>query len=519
MTIVPSHGLRAIVVGSGVAGLTTALSLGDCLVLTKTDLGEGSSTWAQGGIAAAVGSNDDPAAHAADTIAVAGGLAETTIVDLVTRGGPERVDWLRQLGARFDVDSAGALRLGREAGHRTDRIVHANGDATGAELMRTLRTAVRRRSDITVLEHTTVVDLLRTDDRVVGVYAIEPAGDRRTFTASAVVLATGGIGRVYSHTTNPVEVTGDGLAMALRAGAKIADPEFVQFHPTGLRADLDPMPLLTEALRGAGAVLVDDAGQRYMIGEHPDAELAPRDVVARATWRALADGRGTYLDATHLGDEFPNRFPTVYAAALRAGIDPRREPMPVSPTAHYHMGGVAVDADGVSSIPGLYAVGEASVSGLHGANRLASNSLLEGLVLGVAVAVAAAAEPALGDVRRAAVPEGALTCHRSDDREAVNQLRDVMWRKVGVIRDERGLSDALEAIERLRPRLETGVTGRNLADVAETVAAAAVVRRESRGGHHRLDYPDTDPSWAYHTIFERPPAPMARIILDARGAA
>ena len=509
----------AIVVGSGVAGLTTALSLGDCLVITKTELGEGSSTWAQGGIAVALGDGDDPADHAADTIAVAGGLADHAVVDLVTRGGPERVDWLRQLGARFDMAADGTFRLGREAGHGVNRIVHANGDATGAELMRTLRSAVLSRVDITVLEHMTVVDVLRTDDRVVGVYAIGPDGGRTTFVAPAVVLATGGIGRVYSHTTNPVEVTGDGLAMALRSGAEIADPEFVQFHPTGLRANLDPMPLLTEALRGAGSTLIDDRGERYMVGEHDAAELAPRDVVARATWRSLDAGRGAYLNATHLGDEFPNRFPTVYASALRAGIDPRREPLPVSPTTHYHMGGVSVARSGASSVSGLYTVGEASVSGLHGANRLASNSLLEGLVFGVEVAVAVAAEPSLSAGRVAWLPKGALVTSRSDDRAAIAELRDVMWHNVGVMRTEEGLSEAIERIEALQPRLATGVTGRNMADVALTVATAALMRRESRGGHHRVDYPDQDSAWAHHTIIDREPVDMTQVILDARGAA
>jgi L-aspartate oxidase len=511
---------RAIVVGSGIAGLTTALTLGDCIVVTKTGLGEGSSRWAQGGIAAAIGSADDPVFHAADTVAVAAGLADPDVARTVTEAGPDRIEWLIQLGARFDSTEDGTLVLGREAGHDKNRIVHANGDATGAEVMRTLRTAVRNRADITVMEHTWVVDLVRSGGHVVGVYVVESDGERRILAAPAVVLATGGIGRLYAATTNPAEVTGDGLAMAIRSGARVADPEFVQFHPTALRSALDPMPLLTEALRGAGATLVDGTGRRFMPDEHPDAELAPRDVVARATWSMLEAGHGVYLDATHLGDRFPDRFPTVYASATEAGLDPRREPMPVSPAAHYHMGGVDVDEHGRASLAGLYACGEVAATGLHGANRLASNSLLEGLVFGVRVA-----EAIRDDSRRVEerlpieVPESALCVTTEFDDGAVADLRSVMWDGVGLMRSGTSLRTARSHLDDLAPRLMGSVLGRNLLDVARVVTDAAMQRTESRGGHHRVDHPEPAAGAAEHTIVTLEPAPTIPHIGVFRGAA
>ncbi len=511
---------RAVIVGSGITGLTTALTLGDCVVITKTELGEGSSTWAQGGIAAALGSEDDPALHAADTLAVSGGLADAAVAALVTGAAADRIEWLLGLGARFDREADGSLTLGREAGHGRHRIVHANGDATGAEVMRTLRLAVRRRPDIRVLEHTWAVDLVRHGDRVVGVYTLAEDGSAGTLLAPSVVVATGGIGRVYARTTNPAEVTGDGMAMAIRAGARLADPEFVQFHPTALDSSLDPMPLITEALRGAGAVLRDDTGHRFMVDEHADAELAPRDVVARANWRRLHAGRQVYLDATRLGADLPARFPTVFAAAVEAGVDPRSEWMPVSPAAHYHMGGIAVDEAGRTSLPGLYAAGEASVTGLHGANRLASNSLLEGLVFGVEVAGAIAEDPfRLHPTSEIEVPASALLVGPVDDEAAVSALRSIMWDEVGVMRTESGLRNAMSALGTLGSRAATGLVGRNLAAVATCVAAAALERQESRGGHHRLDYPEALPNWRRHTVVSPPPERRLRLSAAMRGAA
>ena len=507
---------RAVIVGSGIAGLSTALALGDCVVVTKTALGEGSSRWAQGGVAAAIAADDDPHLHAVDTLAVSSGLADPVVAELVTGAAPERLAWLIDNGARFDRDAGGELMLGREAGHSRHRIVHANGDATGAELMRTLRSAVLARPDVEVREETHAVDLLRSGGIVVGVSVRTAAGEDEPILAPAVVLATGGIGGLYAHTTNPSEVTGDGLAMAIRAGARIADPEFVQFHPTAMRSTLDPMPLLTEALRGAGAVLVDAGGERFMVGEHPDAELAPRDVVARAIWRRLDAGDDPRLDATDLGDSFPERFPTVHRYAVRAGLDPTVSPIPVSPAAHYHMGGVAADGAGRSSLPGLYAVGEVSVTGLHGANRLASNSLLEGLVFGVRVADAIRLDipETTGDIE---VPVAGLELPVIDDAAAVAELRRVMWDHAGVMRTEDGLRRAIAGIDAVAPSVAVGVTGRNMVTVARWVARAALGRRESRGAHHRLDFPETSTAWARHTLIE--PLPERTAVLVSRAAA
>src|SRR5690606_29997999 len=408
---------RAVVVGSGIAGLSTALGLERAVVLTRGPLGSGSSRHAQGGIAAALAPDDSPAEHALDTLAVSAGLADPDVARAVAEAAAGRVGWLRTLGARFHLDAHGRLSLGREAGHRTRRVAHAGGDATGAEVMRALVAAVEARDDIEVLEGCELVDLVRHGTRVAGVLARTRDGGFAAVLAPAVVLATGGIGGLYARTTNPVEVTGEGLAVAARAGAELADLEFVQFHPTALAVDADPVPLLTEALRGEGAILMDDRGERFMLAEHPDAELAPRDVVARAIWRRRMAGREVYLDArAAVGAEFPQRFPSVWRTAQRYGLDPRIEPLPVTPAEHYFMGGIVTDLAGRTSLPGLWAVGEAAATGLHGANRLASNSLLEGMVLGAAASrsikeAALASSPSAG----LEVPAGALAASAAAD--------------------------------------------------------------------------------------------------------
>lgn len=490
-----------IVIGSGVAGLTAALGLSSCVVITKSALAEGSSRLAQGGIAAAVGDGDDAAQHAADTVAVSGGLGDPLVAKLVTASAAECIDWLQSLGAAFDHKD-GQLALGREAGHRRHRIIHANGDATGAELMRTLRVAMIARPQIDVWENTLALDLIRRGDRVTGVLVRTAEGQLFSIEGPAVILATGGIGRLYAHTTNPEEVTGDGTAMAARAGANLLDPEFVQFHPTALVSPLDPMPLLTEALRGAGAVLIDESGTRYMLDEHPDAELAPRDVVARANWRRRAAGTAVFLDATHLEDSFPACFPTVFASAMDAGIDPRVDVMPVNAAAHYHMGGIEVDENGQTSLPGLYAVGETAATRLHGANRLASNSLLEGLVFGArAAADAQRHSDFAAESPAATVPSSALNVDDADDAVAVADLRALMWAHVGVERDAAGLLSARAKLADLVPRLVRGPSARNLARVAEVVIDAALQRTESRGGHYRSDFPRADPAWRHHTDY------------------
>jgi L-aspartate oxidase len=491
-----------LVVGSGVAGLSVALGLPRAVVLTLGPLG--STGWAQGGIAAALGSDDAPSLHAEDTMTVSAGLAVREAVDALTAGGPEAIRRLVEIGARFDLDASGDLSLAQEAGHRRRRIVHADGDATGREIMRALTEATAASPAVEVLEGWWAVDLARHRGRVTGVAAETPDGDRVVLLAPAVILATGGIGRLYRHTTNPPGVTGDGLAMAARAGARLADLEFVQFHPTALLASgVDPHPLLTEALRGEGATLVDRAGRRFMTLHHPDAELAPRDIVARAIWWQRQREGAAYLDARSVED-LPERFPTVFGLTRDAGLDPRTDLLPVTPAAHYFMGGIDAGPDGRTSLPGLWAVGEVAATGVHGANRLASNSLLEGLVFGAAVAADVVRESAeVPD--EGEVPHGALELPGRDDSGAVGHVRDLMWDRVGLVRTGPGLWEARNRLLDLAGELRASIAGRVAFDVARLVASAALRRSESRGGHYRADYPDTDPFQAARNLVEPSP--------------
>jgi len=491
-----------VVVGTGVAGLTTALSMPsrDVVLITKTELGGGSTWWAQGGIAVPVSPEDSPARHAADTIAVGGGLNDPEAVGALAGHAVEGIAHLRQRGAIFDTEPDGDLILGREAGHSVRRIIHADGDATGAEVSRALVEATKVASHIRLLERVFVTDLVVDGGIVTGVTGRGPAGGRILIRSGAVVLATGGLGRVYANTTNPVEVTGDGLAMARRAGVAVADVEFMQFHPTALASGKDPMPLLTEALRGEGAVLIDDEGTRFMVDEHRDAELAPRDVVARAVWRRLMAGRKVFLDArTAVGAGFPERFPTVFKECMDEGIDPRISPIPAEPAAHYHMGGIAVDLSGRSSLPGLWSVGEASRSGVHGANRLASNSLLEGLVFGEAVAadIVHVARKAPAEV--AAKDPGPVP---DLDPSVVAQGRRLMWEKVGVVRDRTGLVAARRALAAIAEAMPPAPSEeRNMVEASAMIATSALARTESRGAHHRTDFPELDPSWDHSLVY------------------
>ncbi len=512
---------HAIVVGSGVAGLSTALGLAAMerrvLLVTKTALGGGSSQWAQGGIAAAMGPDDAPLLHARDTLAAGAGLCDPRVVDILTEEGPAAIRRLIQLGAGFDRDAEGALALGREAAHGRRRILHTRGDATGAEVVRALTAAVQAHPAITVLERTFAWDLLLADGRVTGLLALRTAdgssaGDGggacwMQLQAPQVAIATGGCGQLFAFTTNPPEVTGDGIAMAARAGAVLADMEFVQFHPTALvttevEGDApERMPLVTEALRGEGAVLIDETGRRFMTEVHELAELAPRDVVARGIWRCQTAGHRVFLDArAAIGDAFPARFPTVFAACQAAGIDPRRQPIPVSPAAHYFMGGIDVDAWGRSSLPGLWACGEAASSGAHGANRLASNSLLEALVFGARTAEDMAQAPVAeipDDLLRPALPapEPALAAAA----ELRRSVRRLMWDHAGLVRDAAGLRALLatagswESAAAALPPSRTAGELRNLVCLGQLVAACSLARRESRGAHYRADFPSTDP--------------------------
>ncbi len=371
--------------------------------------------------------------------------------------------------------------------------------------MRALRAAVVADAGIEVVENAVAVDLATADGRVAGVL-VETGGRHVLHLAPAVVLATGGIGRLYAHTTNPPGVDGSGLAMAARRGVRLADLEFVQFHPTALDAGLDPMPLLTEALRGEGALLIDDEGARFMAAAHRDAELAPRDVVARAVWERLREGRKVFLDATTaVGRDFPERFPTVFAAAAAAGLDPRLDPLPVAPAAHYFMGGVAAGPDGRTAMPGLWAVGEVAATGAHGANRLASNSLLEGLVFGELVAGSAAAVPA------AAVPDAVWLPVRPDGGEdVVGEVRALMEEYVGVVREAAGLRAAVKRLGELAGR-PLSRASRNAVEVAALVSAAALARTESRGAHFRTDFPEPDPAQARRAFVTPASVPARRV--------
>ena len=500
---------RPIVVGSGIAGLTTALSLQGSTVVTASRVGTGSSWLAQGGLAAAIGRSDSPAAHAEDTVRVGGDIVERALAETIAAEAPGRVDWLEKVGARFDTGGGGELVLGREAGHSHRRIVHAGGDATGAEIMRALRVATVVRDDIELLAETRLVDLIRSGDRIVGVLVVDRDGHATAHIAPAVVLATGGIGGIYARSTNPADVTGAGIATAARQGAQLADLEFVQFHPTAIAAIDHPAPLISEALRGEGATLVDDSGRRFMPDLHPDAELAPRDVVARAIWGHRAEGHRVFLDTRDaIGDEIADRFPTAYRVATTHGIDPVTQAIEIAPAEHFHMGGVATDADGATSLPGLWAAGEVASTGLHGANRLASNSLLEGLVMGRRVAAAIDDLDNTDSVRELTVPLDAFDRIRAGLEAQNDAVRGIAWDDVGIVRSGTGLVHALDRIAHL-----DGPTS-NAALVARLVAESALSRRESRGAHHRTDFPESVPGSAHRSFVT--PAIRDLVALDTR---
>jgi len=464
-----------IIVGGGIAGLSAALAAAPApvLLLARAPGTRGAaSALAQGGIAAAIDPGDSPQAHARDTCVAGSFHNDPAVVDLLTANAGDAVRWLQEIGVAFDRHADGSLQFCREGGHDRARIVHAGGDATGAKVMEALVAAARRAPHIERRAGVEVDGLVLRDGRVVGVHAVEADGNAVDIHGHAVVLATGGIGGLFAQTSNPADADGNGLALALAAGAQARDLEFVQFHPTALAlSGLHSLPLVTEALRGAGARLIDADGASLMDGVHPLADLAPRDIVARRVWQACRDG-GAWLDAHRIGAAFPLRFPTVFRACMAHGIDPRAQPIPVTPAAHFHMGGIAVDADGRSSLPGLYAVGEVACNGVHGANRLASNSLLEGVVFGQRLGRRLRALPESG------YENGRFTLVRrkpSLDEVHLVQLRELMMQAMGPLRSGDALQAALQ---------ECATLDGWQARLAQVMVAAALRRTTSLGAHH-----------------------------------
>ncbi|GAB3790077.1 L-aspartate oxidase [Nocardioides ungokensis] len=507
-----------VVIGSGIAGLTAALRLRGkvekILVVTKDVLAAGSTQWAQGGIAAALGPGDTPAQHEHDTLVAGAGACDLEAVRVLVNEGPEAVHELIALGTRFDHDPDGELSLTREGGHHRDRIAHAGGDATGAEIQRALIAAIEQAPEIEVVQHALAVDLLLDDAGGIAGVTLHVMGEGQrdgvgAVHCRAVVLASGGLGQVFSQTTNPAVSTGDGMAVALRAGAALRDLEFVQFHPTVMYLGPDSrgqQPLISEAVRGEGAFLVDalpeEGGNRFMQGVHELADLAPRDVVAKAITRRMNETGQPHmwLDARHLGAEFwERRFPTILATARSHGVDPVTDLIPVAPACHYASGGVRTDLWGRTDVAGLYATGEVACSGVHGANRLASNSLLEGLVFSRRIATVLPDElrpwsDPVEDTRTAGLVPGSVR----------RELQEVMTSRVGVLRSADGLAEAALMLDKVAGAAAEEVSQEawettNLLTISAALAGAAALREETRGSHWREDFPERDDElWAGH---------------------
>jgi L-aspartate oxidase len=505
-----------LVVGAGVAGLRAAIDLaaaGSVTVLAKREVADSNTQWAQGGIAAALSDEDEISLHLQDTLQAGDGLCNPEAARVLVEDAPGRIEELIQWGTEFDRQGT-KLTFGREGAHSRNRILHAHGDSTGREILRALYAKAQSLKHISVLEFEFSTDLILEEGRVCGIQLITEKGLTQHMSASAVLLATGGLGQLYRNTTNPSVATGDGVAMAARAGAEVADMEFIQFHPTALYLKKAPRFLLSEALRGEGAYLRNLEMHRFMPKYHPMAELAPRDVVARAIVHELEVSRAkdpvVYLDLTHLdASHIKARFPRIYATCLQFNIDITSELIPIRPAAHYSMGGIRSDLEGRSTLPGLYVAGEAAATGVHGANRLASNSLLEGLVFGARAGQAMREElgnsPATTHLARPLASNGPMD---TPIEQIIGEIEDLMWRDVGIVRTGATLKKALDQLAQIRsrvahPQTRRAFEARNLHLVGTLVARAALAREESRGAHYRLDFPaHDDAKFLKHSIIK-----------------
>ncbi|SFI95605.1 L-aspartate oxidase [Thermoflavimicrobium dichotomicum] len=488
-----------IVVGSGIAGLMTALSLcssGQVIILTKARQEESNSFRAQGGIAAAIGEGDSPELHREDTLRTGAELCDPASVDLMVHMAPQTIQLLAEWGIPFDQED-GDFALAREGSHSISRILHVSGDSTGAGITSSLLKRAKESQQIEMVTHTMVVDLFMDQGVCKGVFTFDLEHRPACFLArKGVVLATGGCGQLYRYTTNDLVATGDGFAMAYRAGAKLTDMEFIQFHPTALAVEQNPMFLISEAVRGEGAILLNDAGEAFMSRYHEWKDLAPRDVVSRAIYSEMQEGRRVYLDATCLGSRFAKRFPKIYRECLARDIDPAKDWIPVTPAAHFIMGGIRTDLDGQTTIPRLFACGEVACTGVHGANRLASNSLLEGTVFAQRVAQKLASL-APQSLEMEKVDHPPLFIDKQKEFVLKRRIQEIMWNYAGIIRTSSGLLKGLKQLEQLKEEIPVGLFEcHNMLVTAQIIIRSALWRQESRGGHYRYDYPETNAEWS-----------------------